>query len=660
MSTMDPQVPAAPRRWRFRLGFPCLLVVVAIAVPAVLWSMPDERLERGPRVFGTEAAWILAALGSLFWLLVYYRRVGLVFLLLGAILVAGMYFRVIDVKNDGDLAPTSVHLHLGFLSTPASELVSYRAANPTLPAEANPEFLAAGAEDMPAYRGVNRDGVVVGPELERDWKKHPPRQLWRHPVGAGYAAFAVAGNVAITIEQRETDEAVVCYNADTGTERWIYSYPTAFTEALGGPGPRATPTIYEGEVYSLGAEGRLACIDGASGKEKWHVDILEGNGNLMWAMSGSPLVYGDVVVVNPGVQKEGESLRALVAYDRKTGKRVWGSGTTKAGYASPMLATLAGVEQVLLFDGVEIAGYAAKDGVKLWSHPWKTHMDINVAQPLVFDGDRLFISSGYGVGCAMLHITRADNAWSVKELWRNRLLRLKMSSPVAYQGHIYGQDDGFLVCLDAEKGERKWRGKRYGHGQILLAGDLIVVLAENGKPALVEQPQAFREWLCSGHRGTDLNIPCRARRAHATMSRWRRMSLAGRRGARGAVGPGDLPRGRGCRWGTPATARAGSEPSMSQNAVPALAETIGCRTDGTGRIEAHVPGVVRGEERASHADAGYGVSHPALLGHESSSAPSQLRLCLDGNGKILCELINVPSLFRSCPFFRSVPFFCSS
>jgi outer membrane protein assembly factor BamB len=491
MSTTEPEAPT-PRRSLFRIGFPCLLVVMAIGVPAVLWSMPDEKLERGPRVFATEGAWILVAIGFLLWLVIYYRRVGLLALLLGGILVAGMYTRIIDVKNDGDLMPTSVHLK--FLSTPASDLVSHRAAHPFTSAEAKPDLLIATAEDMPAYRGVKRDGVATGPALERDWTKHPPRQLWRHPVGAGYAAFAVAGGVAVTIEQREGDEAVVCYNADTGSERWVYSYPADFTEPLGGPGPRATPTIYEGDVYSLGAKGRLACIDGATGKEKWHVEILDGNGNIMWAMSGSPLVFGDVVVVNPGVQKDSESLRALVAYDRKTGARVWGAGNTRAGYASPMLATLAGVEQILLFDGVEIAGYAAKDGAKLWNLPWKTHQDINVAQPLVFDGDRVFVSSGYGVGCAMLHITKSGDAWSVKELWRNMLLRLKMSSPVAFQGHIYGQDDGFLVCLDADTGARKWKGKRYGHDQILLSGDLIVVLAENGKLALVEAtPQAFRE-----------------------------------------------------------------------------------------------------------------------------------------------------------------------
>jgi outer membrane protein assembly factor BamB len=476
----------------FRVGFPILLVILAIGAPTALWSIPQERMERGPRVFGTEAAWILALIGVQIWLLIYYRRVGFVYLALAAIVVGGMYTRIIDVKNDGDLMPTSVHLK--FLSTPASDLDHYRATYSAPVGDGKAVSLEVSEEDMPAYRGVKRDGVAIGPALEHDWTKNPPKELWRHPVGGGYAGFAVAGNVAVTIEQRKGDEAVVCYDVDTGNERWVYSYPAEFTEPLGGPGPRATPTIYEGEVYSLGAKGHLACLDGATGKEKWHVNILEGNGNIMWAMSGSPLVYGNVVVVNPGVQVKSESLHALVAYDRKSGKLVWGSGDTKAGYASPMLATLAGVEQILLFDGAEIAGYAVADGKKLWSHPWKTHQDINVAQPLVLDGHRVFVSSGYGVGCAMLQITKADSAWNVKELWRNTLLRLKMSSPVLYQGHIYGQDDGFLVCLDAETGERKWKGKRYGHGQILLAGDLIVVLAESGRLVLVEAtPEAFRE-----------------------------------------------------------------------------------------------------------------------------------------------------------------------
>src|SRR5262249_13714974 len=171
-----------------------------------------------------------------------------------------------------------------------------------------------------------------------------------------------------TLEQRRDREAVVCYDATTGREVWVYSYPALFEETLGGPGPRATPTIRDGAVYSLGATGVPVCLDAATGKLKGPapVNILENNANLHWAMSGSPLVYDQVVVVNPGTQSEAARGRALVAYDRATGQEVWKSGATKAGYSSPMLAVLGGVRQILLFDGEGLGGYSAADGKELW------------------------------------------------------------------------------------------------------------------------------------------------------------------------------------------------------------------------------------------------------------------------------------------------------
>src|SRR5207249_1922915 len=153
-------------------------------------------------------------------------------------------------------------------------------------------------------------GIVHGPALARDWKAHPPRLLWRQPVGGGYAAFVLAGNVAVTIEQRRESEAVVCYNRATGEQSWVYSYPAHFSETLGGDGPRATPTIADSEVFSLGATGKLVCLELKSGKLKWEVNILEGNENLPWGMSGSPLVYDQVVVVNPGAQENTASGKA--------------------------------------------------------------------------------------------------------------------------------------------------------------------------------------------------------------------------------------------------------------------------------------------------------------------------------------------------------------
>jgi outer membrane protein assembly factor BamB len=339
--------------------------------------------------------------------------------------------------------------------------------------------------DYPGYRGRERNAVVRGPELARAWKT-PPRQVWRHPCGGGYAGFAIAGNSAVTLEQRGDQEAVVCYDTDTGLERWAYAYAARFSEQMGGTGPRATPTIVDGDVYALGAQGNLVRLDAATGKSKWEVHVLEDNDNLMWGMSGSPLVYDRFVVVNPGKQKTSAKYGALTAFDRETHEPVWNAGDTRAGYSSPMVATLAGQRQVLLFDGEGLGGYDADKGTRLWWYTWTTNQGINVAQPLVLPGDRVFITSGYGVGCAMLRVTHDGDQWSVKPLWDNKYMRCQFTSPVADDRYLYGLDQGILVCLDQKDGGRKWRGERYNNGQLLRAGDLLLIQAEDGDLALVE------------------------------------------------------------------------------------------------------------------------------------------------------------------------------
>jgi outer membrane protein assembly factor BamB len=356
------------------------------------------------------------------------------------------------------------------------------------------DLSGTGANDFPGFLGRNRDGVVNGPALNTDWSASEPRRLWRKPVGAGHSSFAVAGNVAYTLEQRGNREAVVCYDAATGEAIWIHSYPARFMEALGGLGPRSTPTVSGGEVYTLGATGKLLCLDAYTGKVKWPADVLGDNANVTWGLSGSPLVLDDVVVVNPGAQSP-QAAGTLVAYDRKTGERKWVSGRGKAGYSSPMLTTLGGTRQILLFDGQGFSGYDPADqGKQLWRHPWPVQEDINVSQPVVLGPDRVYISSGYGVGGAALEVKKEGGQWSVKPVWKNRKMRCKFSSPVLHEGYLYGLDDGVLVCLDADRGERQWRGERYGHGQLLLTQGLLVITSEQGELILVEaSPKQYRE-----------------------------------------------------------------------------------------------------------------------------------------------------------------------
>ena len=221
---------------------------------------------------------------------------------------------------------------------------------------------------------------------------------------------------------------------------------------------------------------------------KWSVDILKDNQNILWGMSGSPLVFDNVVVVNPGAQTAAAAGRALVAYDRATGEEVWHGGNHRAGYSSPMLATLAGRRQILLFDGEGIGGYDCQTGKELWWHEWETMNGINVAQPVVLEGDRVFVSSAYGVGCNVFHIVNSGTVLKAEPVWSapNKKMQCKFTSPVAYQGFLYGLDEGYLACLDPATGERLWKGRNYGHGQLLLSGDLLVILGERGNLALVK------------------------------------------------------------------------------------------------------------------------------------------------------------------------------
>ena len=249
-------------------------------------------------------------------------------------------------------------------------------------------------------------------------------------------------------------------------------------------------------MYSLGATGRLVCLDGASGRCKWSVNILDDNqaAPITWGMAGSPLVAGDLVIVNPGVDPANNAGRSLAAYRRKDGSRAWGGGASRAGYSSPWKAWLAGREQVLLFDAGGLAGFAIDTGKELWRHPWKTSQDMNITQPLLLGDDRVFLASERSNGGAVLKIVCQGEAFSVREVWANRNLCSKFSNPVALGGAIYGLSNGTLVCVDQQTGVRRWRGRDYGHGQVLAAGGAILVLSERGQVAVTAaDAKRFRE-----------------------------------------------------------------------------------------------------------------------------------------------------------------------
>jgi outer membrane protein assembly factor BamB len=342
----------------------------------------------------------------------------------------------------------------------------------------------------PGFLGPQRTGVLPGPKLARDWKAHPPALLWRQPVGAAWSGFAIHTPYAVTQEQRGEDECVVCYDALSGRTAWVHHDRAHYLTAIAGEGPRATPTIHSNRVFTLGAMGALNCLELATGRLVWTKDILVDNDAkaATWGASGSPLIAGDRVIVNAGGKKE----RSLVAYDIATGRFAWGAGNQSADYSSPVAVRLAGMDQILIFNPHSVAAHDLTSGAMLWKHPWPGGHP-HVATPIVLPGDRVLISSGYGTGAALLQVAKADS-WTVTPVWKSIRLKSKFANLLFHAGFIYGLDDGILVCLDASDGSLKWKEGRYGHGQMILVADLILLMAEAGDVVLIDpSPAGLRE-----------------------------------------------------------------------------------------------------------------------------------------------------------------------
>lgn len=357
------------------------------------------------------------------------------------------------------------------------------------------DLTATSEHDFPQFLGSRRDAQLSGPKLARDWKQDPPRERWRQPIGAGWSGFAVVGDFVVTQEQRGPQEMVTCYELTTGSPRWSHADAARFSSTIAGDGPRATPTIDRGYVYALGASGNLVCLDGFTGNVLWQRDILYENMAKLpqWGMSCSPLVIENRVIVGAG----GPNGHSLVAYDCDTGQPVWHAGEGRASYASPVLATLADTPQILVVNQESIAAHAPDDGRLLWEFPWPGG-EPKVPNAVPVGPDQVFIAAGYGLGCKLLQLHRGDDgaiAVDPKPVWQNRLLKPKFTNVVVHRGAVYGLDDGrALVCLNVADGKRRWRGNRYGHGQLLLVGDLLLVQSEAGEIALVEAtPERFHE-----------------------------------------------------------------------------------------------------------------------------------------------------------------------
>ncbi len=361
--------------------------------------------------------------------------------------------------------------------------------------------------DFRGFLGTNRDNKVVGVTLDTDHETSPPELLWRQPIGKGWSGFAVVNGFAATLEQRDATELVTLYDVDTGQLMWSYTVEegSPFESVVAGAGPRSTPTIDEGVVYAISVNGKPLALDGATGEPVWTRDLSADQGLtrereralLSYGRAGSPLIVRDWVIVPLGGDPQGQ-VASLGAYDKKTGEPVWTAGSRLFNMASPQYVRVGGVEQILMVNDGAINGYDLETGRELWGFDWpgKTSGDSSVSQVWAVDGDRIFASKGYGHGATLkkLNLDREDGSFGVETVWESsRVMRTKFTTPLLHEGHVYGLSEGILECIDVETGERVWKRGRYGHGQMLLAGDVLVILTEEGEVVLVEATPERRD-----------------------------------------------------------------------------------------------------------------------------------------------------------------------
>jgi outer membrane protein assembly factor BamB len=349
-----------------------------------------------------------------------------------------------------------------------------------------------GLADSPQFFGPTRDGRVPDPGLRTDWQAAPPAELWRRQIGAGWSGFAVAGEYAITQEQRGEDEVVVCLNLSSGGVRWTHSDRAHYDNPVAGEGPRTTPTVHGDWVFTLGSTGILNCLVHATGKLRWTKNILEDNSATLpeWGVAGSPLIVGALVVVSAG----GPDGRSLVAYEQRNGERVWSGGDAPTHWSTPVLMTLAGRRQILIFNE-QLTAHDAESGAVLWQYPWRKGHP-HVCLPMAVGPDTVLVSSGYGTGSHLVRVLeQPGQKFRAEEVWRSLQLKSKFANVVVDGGFAYGLDDGILTCVDLANGQRRWKRGRYGHGQLLLVGKHLLLMSEHGEVVLLEAtPEKHHEW----------------------------------------------------------------------------------------------------------------------------------------------------------------------
>ena len=468
--------PPDQRRARWWPG----IVLLALAVAGIAWVRAQADWPFQKRNLTTAQLGIVTAILLLVWWTFLSRvpnrpRLAVTFSALGVFLLGLALFRIRGVS--GDLLPI-----LEFRWAGLAPLATTSRA-PTNSGSTIQRFNDATFFNFPQFLGPDRNGLLAGPRLATNWTAHPPQILWRQKVGAAWSGFAIVGNVCLTQEQRGEAECVVAYELASGRQLWLHADPARYATTIAGEGPRATPTVVSNRVFTFGATGILNCLDLAAGRPIWTRNVVAESGGKIpkWGAASSPLVVNELVIVHGGE----DAGRSLFAFHAEDGKLAWSAGAANPSYASPSLASLTGVLQVLAFNDGSISAHNPATGALLWEKSWGNG-NVVCASPVVIGENRVLFSSGYGVGAALFEISRATNGkLSAAPLWKSIRMKSKFAHLFAHDGFLYGLDDGIFACVDLRDGSQRWKEGRYGHGQGLVVGELYLLMAESGELVLL-------------------------------------------------------------------------------------------------------------------------------------------------------------------------------
>jgi len=425
------------------------------------------------------------------------KRTGLFF---GVVIALGCVGALL-LRYDGSASGASLPKFTWRWTEKVAEVVPANELSPVVWSKNKAPISAAA--DSAQFLGPTRDGVWPKLNFSPDWKSHPPKEIWRRPMGLGWSGFSVVGSRAVTQEQFGEVECVICYDLFTGRQLWVhrdddtgyfYAGKKHKVAAMGGAGPRSTPTIYKGKIYTQGAAGIVNCLDLESGRVIWTGNpVSDHRGKLpVWGQSTAPLVIEEpgVVVVSCS-EKPGAT---LVALDLESGEPVWTYAGRGASYSSPRLLTIFGKRQIVSVNARDLSGVDPASGGELWHYDWPGS-NPKVGQPVLINKSRILATASYGVGSPLIEIKRAGEKWTAIEKWKSIKMKTKFSSVVVRKGYAYGMDEGRLACIDLAKGDRVWKKQKFGFGQqLLIGGDYLLIQAEPGFVVIGKiNPQGFFE-----------------------------------------------------------------------------------------------------------------------------------------------------------------------